>query len=98
MSRSRVDNGKLPECKFFHELSILTSVGEPQESHNSFISINQTSVTETFEEAAPISVSDHRDLNFKVTPKSKREQDDQSTYKAFLGRHVKLFKEEPVIK
>ena len=76
MSRSRAGNEKLPECKFFHELLFLNSAGEPQESHSSFININETSVTKPFEETALTSESYPRDLNFKVPPESKREQDD----------------------
>ena len=53
MSRSGAGNKKLPECKFFHELSFLNSVGKSQESHSNFIDFNKTSVTETFQETAP---------------------------------------------
>ena len=88
MSRSGAGNKKLPECKFFHELSFLNSVGKSQESHSNFIDINKTFVTETFQETAPISESYPGDSNFKVTPKSKRKQDDQSTYEAFLLKHL----------
>ena len=79
MSRSRTGNIKLPKCNFIHELFFLNSPGEPQESHSNFININETS---------PISESNSRDLNFKVTPKLKRKQDDQSTYKTFPRRHA----------
>ena len=65
---------KLPECKFSHELSFLKLAWGPQESHNNFIHINETSATETFRETAPIFESYPRDSNFKVTSKSKRKQ------------------------
>ena len=81
-------NKKLPECNLFHELSFLNSVGKSQESHSNFIDINKTSVTETFQETAPISDSYPGDSNFKVTPKLKRKQDDQSTYEVFLLKYL----------
>lgn len=46
MSRRGAGNKKLPECKFFRELSFLNSVGKQQESHSNFINISETSVTE----------------------------------------------------
>ena len=78
------DNKKLTECNLFHELSFLNSVGKSQESHSNFIDINKTSVTETFQETAPISESYPGDSNFKVTPKSKRKQGDQQPTKYFF--------------
>ena len=72
----------------FHESSLLSSAGKSQESHSSFIDINKTSVTEIIEERALISESYPRDSNYKVAPKSKRKQDDQSIYKALLLKHL----------
>ena len=71
MSRSGVDNKKLPECKLFQELSFLNLCEKPQESHSNFIGVNKALLTETFVETAAISEGYPRDSNFRVTPKSK---------------------------
>lgn len=55
MSKGAAGNKSLPDCKFFHTLSFLILAGKPQEGCNNFININKISVTETFEETAPIS-------------------------------------------
>ena len=94
MSRSGAGNKKLPECKFFHELSFLNSVRKSKESHSNFININKISVTETFQETAPISASYPGDSNFNVTSKWKRKQDDQSTYEAFLLKHLQAMESQ----
>ena len=55
MSKGAAGNKSLPECKFFGMLSFLILAGKPQEGYSNFININKISVTETFEEIAPIS-------------------------------------------
>ena len=55
MSKGAAGNKSLPDCKFFGMLSFLILAGKPQEGYSNFININKISVTETFEEIAPIS-------------------------------------------
>ena len=71
MSRCGAGIKKLSE---FKELLFLNLAGKSQEIHCKFIDINKTSIKKTFEKTAPISESYPGDLNFNVTPKSKRKQ------------------------
>ena len=68
-NRSGTGNKKLSECIFFNKFSVQRSDGKPQQSHSNFININKTSVTETFEQIAPMPESYPRDSYFKVAPK-----------------------------
>ena len=54
---------------FFYKLSVQRSDGKPQQSRGNFININKTSVTETFEQIAPMPESYPRNSNFKAAPK-----------------------------
>ena len=60
---------KCQNAIFFYKLLVQTSDGKPQQSHSNFININKTSVTETFEQIAPMTESYPRDSNFKVALK-----------------------------